>query len=155
MRYRLLGRTGLRVSELCRGAVVSRGPARELGRDARGRRRDREAAKLSERNLVIANAVKEIAETRGASASQVAIARVRAQQWRAVTIPIVGVRTETQIVDNLAAIDIDLDPAELDCLDEASRVTLGFPSDFGGASLACGNTFELIEDHRRPIDPLV
>jgi hypothetical protein len=40
-------------------------------------------------------------------------------------------------------------------LDLASRVPLGFPGDFGGASLAYGNTFELIDDHRGRIDPLV
>lgn len=38
---------------------------------------------------------------------------------------------------------------------EASHVPLGFPGDFGGASLAYGNTFDLVEDHRQTIDPLV
>jgi aryl-alcohol dehydrogenase-like predicted oxidoreductase len=110
---------------------------------------------LSERNLAIADALNVVAEARGASASQVAIAWVRAQQRRAVTIPIIGVRTDAQLADNLAATEIDLDPAELDQLDEASRVTLGFPSDFGGASLAYGNAFDLIDDHRKTIDALV
>ncbi len=96
-----------------------------------------------------------MAEARGASASQVAIAWVRAQQRRAVTIPIVGVRSEAQLADNLTATGIDLEPAELDRLDDASGVTLGFPNDFGGARLAYGNTFDLIDDHRRTIDPLV
>ena len=69
--------------------------------------------------------------------------------------PIVGVRTEAQLADNLGAVEIDLEPAELQRLDEASRVTLGFPGDFGGASLAHGNTFDRVDDHRRTIDPLV
>jgi diketogulonate reductase-like aldo/keto reductase len=85
----------------------------------------------------------------------VAIAWVLAQQRRAVTIPIVGARTEIQLAENLAAIEINLDPTELDRLDEASRVTLGFPGDFGGASLAYGNTLDLIDDHRRTMDTLV
>lgn len=114
-----------------------------------------ERGTLSERNLAIADALNAVAAARGASAGQVAIAWVRAQQHRAVTIPIVGVRTEAQLADNLAAVDIDLEPAELERLDEASRVTLGFPGDFGGASLAYGNTFARIDDHRRTVDPLV
>ncbi len=110
---------------------------------------------LSERNLAIADAVNQVAHARGASASQTAIAWVRAQQQRAVTIPIVGVRTEAQLADNLAAVEIDLEPHELEALDHASRVPLGFPGEFGGASLAYGNTFDLIDDHRKTIDPLV
>jgi len=110
--------------------------------------------KLSERNIAIADAVNAVAEARGASPSQVAIAWVRAQQRRAVAIPIVGVRTETQLTDNLGAAEIDLDRAELDRLDDVSNVTLGFPGDFGGASLAYGNKFDLIDDHRGTIEPL-
>jgi aryl-alcohol dehydrogenase-like predicted oxidoreductase len=111
--------------------------------------------KLSDRNLAIADTLNAVAEGRGATASQVAIAWVRAQQQRAVTIPIMGVRTQAQLTDNLAAVEIDLDPDELARLDEASREPLGFPGDFGGASLAHGKTFDLIDDHRRTIDPLV
>ena len=111
--------------------------------------------KLSERNIAIADALNAVAEARGASASQVAIAWVRAQQRRAVTIPIVGVRTEDQLADNLGAAAIDLEPAELERLDEASSVTLGFPGDFGGGSLAYGDKFDLIDDHRQTIVPIV
>ncbi|MGI8519911.1 MAG: aldo/keto reductase [Actinomycetota bacterium] len=110
---------------------------------------------LSESKLAIADALNSVAEARGSSASQVALAWVRAQQRRAVTIPIVGVRTEAQLVDNLAATEMDLDPDELARLDEVSRVTLGFPGDFGGASAAYGNTFDLIDDHRGTIEALV
>jgi diketogulonate reductase-like aldo/keto reductase len=85
----------------------------------------------------------------------VAIAWVRAQQHRAVTIPIVGVRTQAQLADNLGAIDINLEPIERDQLDEASNVSLGFPGDFAGARLAYGNTFDLIDDHRGAVSALV
>ncbi len=110
---------------------------------------------LSQRNLAVADAVNAVAEARSASASQVALAGVLAQQQRAVTIPIVGVRTDAQLADNLGALEIELDPAELERLDEASHVPLGFPGDFGGATLAYGNTFDLIDDHRSTVDPLV
>jgi hypothetical protein len=39
--------------------------------------------------------------------------------------------------------------------DEARRIEPGFPHDFGGARLAYGETFELIDDQRGLIDPLV
>jgi hypothetical protein len=87
--------------------------------------------------------------SRGAGVAQ------EAAQRRVVTIPIVGVRTDAQLADNLAATGIDLEPAELERLDEISRVPLRFPGDFGGASLAYGNTFDRIDDHRGTVDPLV
>ncbi len=71
------------------------------------------------------------------------------------TIPIIGVRTDAQLNDNLGALEIELTPTELEQLDEASQIALGFPGDFGGATLAYGNTFDLIHDHRNTIDPLV
>src|SRR5215204_1834569 len=82
---------------------------------------------VSERNLLVADALNEVAEARGATSSQVAIAWVRAQQHRAVTIPIVGTRTRAQLVDNLAACEIELERAELARLDEASRVAPRLP----------------------------
>ena len=115
---------------------------------------DYKERKLSERNLAIADALNAVAEARGASSSQVAIAWVRAQQRRAVTIPIVGVRTEEQLADNLGAVEIELEAAELKRLDEASEVSLGFPGDFGGGGFAYGNTLELIDDHRGAPGPL-
>jgi len=110
---------------------------------------------LSGRNLAIADAVNEIAAARGRTATQVAIAWVRAQQQRSVVIPIVGARTRAQIDDNLAALDVELSADELQRLDTVSRIELGFPYDFGAARLAYGQTFDLIDDHRGLIDPLV
>lgn len=78
-----------------------------------------------------------------------------AQQQRAVVIPIVGVRTEAHIADNLRAATLELTPGELERFDEVSRIPLGFPNDFGGARLAHGDTFDLVQDHRRTIDALV
>lgn len=121
-------------------------------RPTEGRHAGRE---LSEHKLAIADALNAVADARGATATQVAIAWLRAQQHRAVTIPIVGVRTEAHLVDNLAAVEIDLEPAELERLDEVSRVAPGFPGDFGGARLAHSNTFDRVHDHRGLIDPRV
>jgi aryl-alcohol dehydrogenase-like predicted oxidoreductase len=110
---------------------------------------------LSGRNLAIADAVNEIAAARGATATQIAIAWLRAQHRRGVVIPILGARTRAQIDDNLAALDVELSADELHRLDTVSRIELGFPYDFGAARLAYGQTFELIDDHRGLINPLV
>ncbi len=110
---------------------------------------------LSERNLAIADALNTTAQARDASASQVAIAWIRAQQHRAVIIPIVGTRTDAQLADNLGALQIELEPSELDQLEQASRVPSGFPGDFGGAALAYGTTLDRIDDHRGTIDATV
>lgn len=110
----------------------------------------------SGRNLAIADAVNAVAAERGVSATQVAIAWVLAQRRRrGVVIPIVGARTEPQLRDNLGALDIELSEDDLARLEEASRIEPGFPYDFGSARLAYGKTFDLIDDHRGLVDPLV
>jgi aryl-alcohol dehydrogenase-like predicted oxidoreductase len=110
--------------------------------------RDFGERRLSARNLAIADAVNAIAAERGATATQVAIAWVRAQRQRGVLIPIVGARTPQQLEDNLGALELELRAAELERLDEVSRIELGFPHDFEGRSLAFGDTRDLVDDHR-------
>jgi aryl-alcohol dehydrogenase-like predicted oxidoreductase len=104
--------------------------------------------RLTPRNLVIADAVNALAAERGCTATQVAIAWVRAQQRRGVVIPIIGVRTRSQLEDNLGALALQLSTEELDGLEAVSRIELGFPHDFGGGRLAFGDTLELLDDHR-------
>src|SRR5215216_6015675 len=111
---------------------------------------------LSARNLAIADVVNEVATERGATGTQVAVAWVLAQRrHRGVVIPILGVRTEAQLRDNLGTLDIELTEEELGRLDAASRIGPGFPLDFGGARLAYKETFKLIDDQRGLVDPLV
>jgi aryl-alcohol dehydrogenase-like predicted oxidoreductase len=105
--------------------------------------------RLSERNLLIADAVNQIAAEHDASPAQVAIAWVRAQQARGVIIPIIGSRTPGQFNDNLGSLELQLSAADLGYLDEVSRIELGFPHDFGGNALAYGKTLDLIDGHRR------
>jgi diketogulonate reductase-like aldo/keto reductase len=47
-----------------------------------------------------------------------------------VTSPILGARTLDQLKDTLGALDVTLSDAHLARLDEASRISLGFPHDF-------------------------
>ena len=76
------------------------------------------ARNASQRTWDIIDAVSEIADTHGASRSQVALAWVGAQP--AVTSVILGARNVEQLTDNLVAADLDLTADELDRLSEVS-----------------------------------
>jgi aryl-alcohol dehydrogenase-like predicted oxidoreductase len=105
--------------------------------------------RLSEKNLRIADAVNEIAAAHSASAAQVALAWVRTQQDKSVVIPIVGARTPAQFKENLGVLEISLSAADLERLDEVSRIEPGFPHDFAAVALAYGGTFDRIDAHPR------
>ncbi len=54
-----------------------------------------------------------------------------AQGYRPVpVIPIIGARKLSQLQDNLASFDLTLSADQLNTLEEASRIELGFPDDF-------------------------
>jgi aryl-alcohol dehydrogenase-like predicted oxidoreductase len=106
-----------------------------------------------DRNLAIADEVNAVAADRGVSAAQVAIAWVRAQQERAVIVPIVGSRRREQIEDSLGAVDVELTADELARLDAAGAIELGFPHDFPGRAMAYGDTYALTDRHRSRLWP--
>lgn len=106
------------------------------------------AQTLSERNLLIADAVSDVAAAHGVHSSQIAIAWLLAQRERAAVIPIVGARTLEQTRRNIASLDVVLTEEDLALLDRASRVDPGFPHDFEAIGLAHGDTFSLVDDDR-------
>jgi aryl-alcohol dehydrogenase-like predicted oxidoreductase len=106
------------------------------------------ARALQERNLAIADVLNAVAAERGASSAQTAIAWLRAQQHRGVIVPIVGSRRREQIEDSLGALDVELTAEELERLDAASRIELGFPHDFVGRAVPYGDTYGLTDGHR-------
>jgi len=79
----------------------------------------------------------------------VALAWVRQQPF-GVIVPILGAKTVAQLKDNLGALDVTLGPAQLEKLDAASKVDLGFPHDFlvRARPYIFGKTYPLIDDHR-------
>ena len=83
---------------------------------------------LTERNLGIAELVTKVAAELGVTPAQAALAWTLRNP--AVTAPILGVRTLAQLDDNLGALDVSFDDAQLAALDEASSVDLGFPHEF-------------------------
>jgi aryl-alcohol dehydrogenase-like predicted oxidoreductase len=73
-------------------------------------------------------AVRKVSEETGRSLAQVALAWLR---YRDVpVIPIVGARKLSQLEDNLASLTLELTTGQLNALDEASRIDLGFPMHF-------------------------
>jgi aryl-alcohol dehydrogenase-like predicted oxidoreductase len=93
-----------------------------------------------------------VADEVGATPAQVAITWVCAQPWH--LIPIVGARSETQLRENLGALDVELSPEQVERLDSVSGFRVGFPREFLESEhvrgLIFGDTFELIDDPRAP-----
>ncbi|HYO80837.1 MAG TPA: aldo/keto reductase [Bryobacteraceae bacterium] len=87
----------------------------------------------------IAETVKRIADQRGCSAAQVALAWLTQQPGT--VIPIVGARRLSQVKDNLACLEVRLSPQEMMALDEVSKVDLGFPHDFYSKSMVRGLSY--------------
>jgi aryl-alcohol dehydrogenase-like predicted oxidoreductase len=105
------------------GAGVLSGKYADRSSSARGRR----LTDVDPGRLAVADAVAKIAADLGLSSAQVALAWLRA---RSGVIPILGARTATQLMDNLAFLEIDLSSESLARLDEVSHVARGFPHDF-------------------------
>ncbi|PWW63326.1 aldo/keto reductase [Actinokineospora spheciospongiae] len=82
---------------------------------------------INERNLGIADAVREVAAELGHTPAQVALAWTLGNPD--VVAPVIGARTPEQLEGNLGALGVDLTAAHLARLDEASAIDLGFPHD--------------------------
>ena len=81
--------------------------------------------RATERNWRIIDAVERIANERGVTMPQVALAWLRAQP--SVSSVIIGARTLEQFEDNMSAADLDLTADELSALDEASALPEMYP----------------------------
>jgi aryl-alcohol dehydrogenase-like predicted oxidoreductase len=82
---------------------------------------------VTERNLGVADVVKEVAAELGHTPAQVGLAWTL--QNPGVTAPIIGARTPEQLVGNLGALEVDFTAAQLARLDEAGAIDLGYPHD--------------------------
>jgi aryl-alcohol dehydrogenase-like predicted oxidoreductase len=81
--------------------------------------------RATERNWAILDVVGGIAEARGKTYPQVALAWLLAQPT--VVVPIIGVRTPEQLEDNLGAVGWALTDEELTRLNEVSAIEEGYP----------------------------
>ncbi|MFE4213342.1 aldo/keto reductase [Streptomyces sp. NPDC056844] len=82
---------------------------------------------LTGRSFDIADAVKEVAAELGRTPAQVGLAWTLRNPG--VTAPVIGARTPAQLEDNLGALEVEFTAAQLDRLDRASAIELGFPHD--------------------------
>jgi aryl-alcohol dehydrogenase-like predicted oxidoreductase len=90
--------------------------------------KDRYARFDNERNWRILEAVRSVSTEIGATISQVALAWLLAKPE--VSSVIFGARNVAQLDDNLKAAALQLSPAHVSILDEASKFEIGYPYDF-------------------------
>ena len=100
---------------------------------------------FDDRNRRIAESLDAVAKRIGAKQSQVALAWMITKD----VVPIVGATTPEQILDNLAAVDLALEPAVIAELDKASAIDLGHPYQMVGwemqMALGYAGMFEKID----------
>jgi aryl-alcohol dehydrogenase-like predicted oxidoreductase len=77
------------------------------------------------RTDAVINAMRPIAEQHGVSVAQIAIAWLLHQ--KVVTSVIIGARREDQLLDNIAATQVQLSPEELETLDKISELPREYP----------------------------
>lgn len=124
-------------SPLAGGVLTGKYAGGKAGADARlNSEMMKGVTQSNERILSIVAEVKAVAEEAGRSTAQVSLAWLR--QRPVPVIPIVGARRLEQFQDNLSCLDLKLDDAQLERLDAASRVELGFPHDFYSRDLVKG-----------------
>jgi aryl-alcohol dehydrogenase-like predicted oxidoreductase len=119
-------------SPLGKGVLTGKYTSRDLdhGGDSAGVEGTRKSAgamngHLTERSLAIAEVVKTVATELGRTPPQVALAWTLLND--SVTAPIIGVRTLSQLEDNLGALEVELPDDACARLEQASTVALGFP----------------------------
>jgi aryl-alcohol dehydrogenase-like predicted oxidoreductase len=91
-------------------------------------RADWVARNANERTFQVLDVLADVAHKRDTTPARVAIAWVLSRPG--VTAPILGARTEAQLDDNLAAVDLKLPPEDIAALDAVTRPKLNFPSTF-------------------------
>ncbi|MEO0340810.1 MAG: aldo/keto reductase, partial [Bacteroidota bacterium] len=98
----------------------------DKGAGTGGRMEGTTTYRFNDRNREIAKAVVAVAKALNTSPAQVALAWL---SHRGI-IPIIGARKIHQLEDNIASLDLAIPEEQMNKLDEASKVDLGFPHDF-------------------------
>lgn len=102
---------------------------------------------VTERSLHITQKVEEIAHSLNRKPEQIALNWLRQRS----IIPILGARTQEQMISNLDCLSFELSADELAQLDQVSTVALGFPHDFVQQSMpmVTAGFGEKIVNHRQ------
>ncbi len=101
-------------------------------------------ATLDEAGRRIVREVVALAKEMGVTSAQVALAWLRHRSVP--VIPIIGARKLRQLEDNLKSLEITFSAGQLRRLDEASKVSLGFPHDFLDVEMVRTFTFGGLRD---------
>ncbi|MFD0044522.1 aldo/keto reductase [Pseudarthrobacter scleromae] len=114
-------------SPLGRGFLTGTVDASSLGEKDFRRRIPRFAPDAAGANQAVVDTVQAVADSLGATPAQVALAWLLAQGRRLglPVVPIPGTRKAHRIDENLGALDLELTPAHLDALGEASDAVVG------------------------------
>ncbi len=110
------------------GGVLTGKYTRDDATDSLRKQGNERNGRTGEEALSIARAVDTVADELGVSSAQVALAWVEAQGYG--FIPIAGARKVSQITDSMGYVNVKLEDSHLATLDEASKVSMGFPHDF-------------------------
>ena len=111
---------------------------------------------MKEINL-ITQEVSRIAKEIGYSAAQVALNWIRQRNMTGLSgknkiIPIIGLRKESQIKDNLSCLEFELTNEQIKMLNEVNKIELGFPHDFLNSEMIkdiiYGGTYSLIRNNK-------
>ena len=97
-----------------------------------------------DRAFDVIDAMRPIADAHGCSVARVALAWLLTRDF--VTSVIVGAKTPEQLVDNLAAAELELSPEQVKTLDEASAL----PPEYPGWMLDRQGGARVPEPFRRP-----
>ena len=110
-----------------------------------------EGSLVTERNTRVVKEVQAVADETGCTPAQVALNWLRHQSG--VVIPVIGSRRVRQLQENLDCLKYPLTREQVQRLDTASRIVLGFPHDFLASEevreLVYGGMYALIDPHQR------
>jgi aryl-alcohol dehydrogenase-like predicted oxidoreductase len=110
------------------GKYLSENRAQAEGEGARlGSEMMKDFAKFDDTSEKIIREVVAVAKELGVSAAQVSLAWLRSRPVPVISI--IGARKMSQLEDNIASLDVTLSQEHLQRLDDASKVSLGFPHD--------------------------
>jgi aryl-alcohol dehydrogenase-like predicted oxidoreductase len=139
------------VEPMAGGALTGKYRNETSGSSDVAKRLSPQSVRLQDRNVLIADAVDEVAQEIGKSPFQVALKRVRHQNG--VIIPLVGASKESQMKENLECLDFTLEKEKLNRLNEVSKIDLGFPHEFLKSepvkNALYGETYNKIDNYRK------
>jgi aryl-alcohol dehydrogenase-like predicted oxidoreductase len=114
-------------SPLKSGALTGKYTRENAGREKAGRG-EWATSSLNERTYSIVDELQKVAKQLRTTPAAVAIAWVQSRPG--VSSTIIGARTNAQLDQNLAALDVHLEPSQIEALDRLSEPTLNFPAPF-------------------------